>query len=179
MFVLFFQIQMPPLADLKKFYPGYLHYGGSYHNKLVYKMIGGNPRTHTKNTSPMRLSYALNRLGGKHSIGKTEIHLTHQGRDSFRGADGKQYIHHTVAFGPYLATKYGQPSTVRPIGKLHDHSVIMRPFEGKQGVVRLVNFNKKHAGGHVALWDCNGFYKTPDWTKLPYLIAVEFWQTSG
>jgi hypothetical protein len=57
----------------------------------------------------------VNKVGGEHSLGKDLIHLSRNGIDSVSGKDGHQYIYHPIAYGPFLADKYGYPS----ISKLH------------------------------------------------------------
>jgi hypothetical protein len=60
--------------------------------------------------SALRLSYSLNKIGGKHSLGSELIQLSKTGHDSVSGKTGLQYIYNPIAFGPYLADKYGYPN---------------------------------------------------------------------
>ena len=58
---------------------------------------------------------AFNKISGLHSLGKDLIRLSKFGRDSVSGKDGLQYLYHPIAYGPYLADKYGYPN----VSKLH------------------------------------------------------------
>ena len=133
-------------------------HGGRYRDKDIFHMIGGNIhglRTH--NTASLRMSWVLNKFGGRHSIGTEPILLSKKGQDSVTGDDAMEYIYRNTAFGPFLASRYGNPMVATP-NKV-DHLKTMDPFQGKQGIVRLVSYhrNKQHAGGHIGLWDCNHF----------------------
>lgn len=131
---------------------------------------------HLHNTAALRMSWTLNRYGGRHSIGTSPINMTEHGRDSFTGKNKVEYIFSNTAFGPYIASKYGSPVVVKP--DKHDHTRTMDPFHKKQGIVRLVSYHK-HAGGHIALWDCDHFYQSRDWTTQSHIISVEFWESPG
>ena len=63
----------------------------------------------------IRFSVALDRIGDMHSLGTELIRLSKFGRDSVTGRDGLQYMYHPIAYGPYLADKYGYPT----VSKLH------------------------------------------------------------
>ncbi|CAG5116965.1 unnamed protein product, partial [Candidula unifasciata] len=108
--------QIPSFAKLKTNYPGYAHYGGKVTNHELIDAIGCNTSMLLQDTSALRLSVALNRIGGAHSLGKELIRLSKYGRDSVTGRDDLQYIYHPIAYGPYLADKYGYPN----VSKLHE-----------------------------------------------------------
>ncbi|XP_033757731.1 LOW QUALITY PROTEIN: uncharacterized protein LOC117340067 [Pecten maximus] len=181
------KLTLPPFQALKENYPGYFHHGGHYHNHRLIDIIGCYQelsRHDTVNyalhhdTSALRLSYAFNRVGGVHSLGPAYIHLSKYGTDSVLGNDGLQYIYHPIAYGPYLADKYGYPN----VSKLHqlDPITTKKTFHGKQGILRVITYKKKHANlplGHVALWDCDHFHQTKDFIADHTLITVEFWET--
>lgn len=95
------------------------------------------------------------------------------------GRNGLQYIYHPIAYGPFLADKYGYPS----ISKLHQKDPIhtKKNFWGKQGILRVITYTQ-HSNlpvGHVALWDCNKFFQSKDWIAMHSLITVEFWESPG
>ena len=173
-------MELPKFSQMKILYPGYYMHGGRYRDKDIFDMIGGNIhglRTH--NTASLRMSWVLNKFGGRHSIGTEPILLSKKGRDSVTGDDGVEYIYRNTAFGPFLASRYGNPMVAAP--NKADHLKTMDPFQAKQGIVRLVSYhrNKQHAGGHIGLWDCNHFYLSQDWTIEHHLISVEFWEAPG
>ena len=177
-----FQVALPNFRDLARYYPGYSHHGGRYHNHHVIDMIGLNPEDATlllHDTSALRLSYALNRIAGRHSLGRQLIRLSKYGHDSISGTDGLEYIFHPIAYGPFLADKYGYPS----VSKLHalDPISTKKNFWGKQGILRVITYTKKKnlPKGHVALWDCNHFHESKDWIAGHSLITVEFWESPG
>ena len=132
-------------------------------------------KIHTHDTASLRLSWMLNKFGGRHAIGTVPILLSKQGRDSLPGHDGQEYIFRNTAFGPYLAAKYGDPVLVQPAS--------VSSITGKQGIVRLVSYKRakhNHPAGHVALWDCDHFHQSRDWMQThQHLIALEFWETPG
>lgn len=170
-------IQLPLFSQLKKYYPGYKHHGGRYHNNHLIWLIGCDRKQLLKDTSALRLSYSLNKIEGKHSLGKELIRLSKYGKDSVTGRDGLQYIYHPIAYGPYLADKYGYPS----VSKLHQlyPKDTKKKFWGKQGILRVITYTK-HSNlpkGHVALWDCNHFHQSKDWIAKHSLITVEFWES--
>ena len=123
----------------------------------------------------------------RHSLGSEPFFLTHVSRDSMTGRDGREYIYNSVALGPYLSRKYGDPrvqpillnDTKRRRGPQATHDLVASAFGGKQGIVRLVSFHGDHAGGHVALWDCDHFHQSRDFSQERNLIAAEFWETPG
>lgn len=108
--------QIPSFAKLKENYPGYELYGGVFNNHELIDAIGCDTSILLHDTSALRLSSALNKIGGAHSLGKELIKLSKYGRDSVMGRDGLQYIYHPIAYGPYLADKYGYPN----VSKLHE-----------------------------------------------------------
>ncbi|ESO93066.1 hypothetical protein LOTGIDRAFT_162089 [Lottia gigantea] len=170
-------IPLPTFQKLKVNYPGYKHHQGALNNHHLIKMIGCESKLLLHDTSALRLSVALNKVGNQHSIGRQLIKLSKFGRDSVPGRDGFQYIYHPMAYGPYLADKYGYPS----ISKLHQMDPIdtKKNFWGKQGILRVITYTKKQnrPKGHVALWDCNHFHQSKDWIAGHSLITVEFWET--
>uniref|UniRef100_A0A0B6ZZF5 Uncharacterized protein n=1 Tax=Arion vulgaris TaxID=1028688 RepID=A0A0B6ZZF5_9EUPU len=170
--------QIPSFAKLKSNYPGYAHFGGAFNNHDLISAIGCNTSMLLHDTSALRLSVTLNKIGGVHSLGKELIRLSKYGRDSVTGLDGLQYIYHPIAYGPYLADKYGYPN----VSKLHDLDPVdtKKNFWGKQGLLRVITYTKKKnmPRGHVALWDCNHFHQARDWIAGHSLITAEFWQSS-
>ncbi len=171
-------MELPKFEQMLLLYPGYYLHGGQYRDAEILKLIGGNTRAmHSHNTASLRMSYALNQYGGRHAIGTQPIILSTRGRDSITGHDNQEYIFRNTAFGPFLAAKYGNPIVELP--DKHDHTQTMIPYMGKQGIVRLVSYHHHHAGGHVALWDCDHFYNSRDWTTEMHIISVEFWETPG
>ncbi|KAK6185062.1 hypothetical protein SNE40_007383 [Patella caerulea] len=169
-------ITLPAFAKLKANYPGYKHHGGPLNNHHLIRMIGCESNLLLHDTSALRLSRALNKVGDPHSLGKELIRLSKFGRDSVPGKDGLQYIYHPIAYGPYLADKYGYPS----VSKLHQTDPVdtKKNFWGKQGILRVITYTKKQnrPKGHVALWDCNQFHQSKDWIAGRSLITVEFWE---
>jgi hypothetical protein len=100
-----------------------------------------------------------------------------EGIVSIMGRDGQQYIFQNTAFGPFIAGKYGNPHLEKPNKK--DSQLTMEPFVGKQGIIRFVSYHADHPGGHIALWDCDHFFQSPDWSNEHHMISVEFWETPG
>lgn len=142
-------------------------------------MIGCQSEKLLHDSSALRLSYALNKIGEPHSLGTSLIRLSKFGEDSVVGRNGLQYIYHPIAYGPFLADKYGYPS----ISKLHQKDPIhtKKNFWGKQGILRVITYTQ-HSNlpvGHVALWDCNKFFQSKDWIAMHSLITVEFWESPG
>ena len=207
---------MPKFRQLQLLYPGWKHHGGLYNDHDILAMIGSNNTrdfTHLHNTASLRMSWTLNRYGGRHSIGREPVYLSgvtlgdsmgqsrdsnsqsrdsnsqsrdtlsqprdssNLSRDSMTGSDGVEYIYRNTAFGPYLASRYGDPTMIRQYTK--DVSRTMSAFEGRQGIVRFVSYHGDHAGGHIALWDCGSFHQSRDFTDEHNVIAVEFWETPG
>ena len=174
-----FQVDLPSFQQLKANYPGYKHHGGTSRNHQLIRDIGCSSDKLLHDTSALRLSYALNRIGGPHSLGRSLIRLSKFGEDSVSGKDGLQYIYHPIAYGPFLADKYGYPS----VSKLHQMDPIhtKKNFWGKQGILRVTTYTQ-HSNlpvGHVALWDCNKFFQSKDWISMHSLITVEFWESPG
>ncbi|KAK3095535.1 hypothetical protein FSP39_015826 [Pinctada imbricata] len=168
---------MPSFQKLKANYPGYKHHGGQFRNKQLVQMIGCSKEHLQHDTSALRLSYALNKVGSEHSLGKELIRLSRLGEDSVAGRDGLQYLYHPIAYGPFLADKYGYPSISKPHQK--DPVNTEKNFRGKQGILRVITYTK-HSNlpkGHVALWDCNRFHQSKDWIAGHTLITVEFWES--
>ena len=170
-------IPLPSFAKMRDNYPGYKHAGGRYYNNKLINMIGCKRDLLLHDTSALRLSYSFNKVGGEHSLGKDLIHLSRNGIDSVSGKDGHQYIYHPIAYGPFLADKYGYPS----ISKLHQLDPIStrKTFWGKQGILRIITYRKikNLPVGHVALWDCDHFHETKDWISGHSLITAEFWES--
>ncbi|XP_022341004.2 uncharacterized protein LOC111135332 [Crassostrea virginica] len=171
------KVDLPSFQQLKANYPGYKHHGGTSRNHQLIRDIGCSSDKLLHDTSALRLSYALNRIGGPHSLGRSLIRLSKFGEDSVSGKDGLQYIYHPIAYGPFLADKYGYPS----VSKLHQMDPIhtKKNFWGKQGILRVTTYTQ-HSNlpvGHVALWDCNKFFQSKDWISMHSLITVEFWES--
>ncbi|XP_076103147.1 uncharacterized protein LOC143072204 [Mytilus galloprovincialis] len=170
-------IPLPSFTKMKEHYPGYKHAGGRYHNNHLIDMIGCKRKLLLHDTSALRLSYSFNKVGGEHSLGHDLIHLSRNGIDSVVGTDGLQYIYHPIAYGPFLADKYGYPT----ISKLHQFDPVStkKNFWGKQGILRVITYRKikNLPVGHVALWDCDHFHETKDWISGHSLITVEFWES--
>lgn len=170
--------QIPSFQKLMLNYPGYKHFGGRFtHNRLKWMIGVQNEKSLLHDTSALRLSYSLNKIGGEHSLGKELIRLSKYGKDSVTGKNGLQYIYHPIAYGPYLADKYGYPN----ISVLHqiDPIATKNKFYGKQGILQVITYTKKgnKPKGHIALWDCDRIYQAKDWITKHTLITVEFWQS--
>ena len=134
---------------------------------------------HSHNTASLRMSWTLNRYSGRHGIGTQPIYLSHEGRDSITGKDGQEYIFRNTAFGPFLAEKYGNPTAIMLDPLHHEPNVTTEHFKDKQGVIRFISYHKDHAGGHIALWDCDHFHQSKDWSTEHHIISVEFWESPG
>ncbi|XP_025094930.1 uncharacterized protein LOC112564377 isoform X1 [Pomacea canaliculata] len=174
------QVPLPNFADLRLHYPGYAHYGGHFHNHHLISIIGLSAADSSMllhDTSALRLSYTLNHIGGQHSLGYQLIKLSKYGHDSLSGRNGLQYIFHPIAYGPFLADKYGYPS----VSRLHERDPISakKNFWGRQGILQVITYSRKKnlPKGHVGLWDCNHFHQSKDWTAGHSLITVEFWES--
>lgn len=171
--------RLPLFAHLKANYPGYFHHGGNYRNHELLHMLGvqQNRKLLIHDTSALRLSYALNQIGGVHSLGTNMIHLSKYGQDSLTGRDSLQLIFLPISFGPYLADKYGYPN----VSKLHEQDplVTKHTFWKKQGILRVITYTKSsnQPKGHVALWDCTHFHQSKDWIAGHSLLTVEFWES--
>ncbi|KAL5022458.1 hypothetical protein ScPMuIL_001613 [Solemya velum] len=176
-YVLSQPIQLPLFSKLKSNYPGYRHHGGMFDNHHIVRLIGCNNEVLLHDTSALRLSYALNKVGDRHSLGRDLIRLSKFGHDSVQGKGGFQFIYQPIAFGPYMADKYGFPK----ISKLHqvDPLETKKYFWGKQGILRVITYTKigNLPKGHVALWDCDHFHQSQDWIANHSLITVEFWES--
>lgn len=168
-------VEVPKFSQMRLMYPGYYKYGGKFRDKSIYKLITDNTTyLHTHDTASLRMSYVLNRYGGRHSIGKNKISLSKHDKDSITGRDGQQYIFRNTAFGPYLAHKYGDPQLTMYKNKTNKN--IMSFFIGKRGIVRLVSYNER-AGGHIGLWDCDTFFQSKDWSHADHIISSELWES--
>lgn len=173
------KIALPNFADLRRSYPGYHHHGGLYRNHELLNLLGVHETKNIilRDTSALRLSFSLNQIGGVHSLGTQLIRLSKFGQDSITGKDNLQYIYLPIAFGPYLADKYGYPN----ISKLHltDPVQTRNIFWGKQGILRVITYTQhgNQPKGHVALWDCNHFHESKDWISENSLLTVEFWES--
>lgn len=195
-------METPKFSQLRLLYPGYPEYGGHYHyDKLMFFILGpvvtdGDSSADAlqlarHHTAAVRMSYALNRYGGRHAIGTEPIQLTRHPSspvDSFAGRDRQQVIFRNEAFGPFLAARYGNPEVVRTATdddsgitnrKPSSSAGLMSQFAGRQGIVRIVSFRRHNENGHVALWDCDRFYQSRDWSNEDHVIAVEFWESAG
>lgn len=172
-------IQLPPFSLLKKQYPGFYHFGGTYRNHDIVDLLGiqdsANLLLH--DTTALRLSYALNKIGNEHSLGHDVIRLSKYGTDSVSGKDGVQYIFHPLAFGPYLADKYGYPTVTKM--HLFDPERTKESFSNKQGIMRVITYTQhdNEPKGHIVLWDCNGFHQSRDFFYGHTLLSVEFWES--
>ena len=72
------QVEMPKFSQLTLLYPGYHLHGGHTRNRDVTALIGGNHSNvirNLHNTSPLRMSIALNKYAGRHAIGTEPIFL--------------------------------------------------------------------------------------------------------
>ncbi|GAB1604965.1 uncharacterized protein LOC115223700 [Argonauta hians] len=173
-------LPLPQFQSLKKFYPGYKQYGGKFNKAQLLMLMGCEESCKSKvlhDSSALRLSYALNKVGGAHSLGKTLIRLSTHGEDSVSGTNNDQYLFHPIAFGPYLADKYGYPN----VSTLHVTDAIqtMKKFYGKQGILRIITYTKQQnlPKGHVALWDCTHFHQSKNWLVHHDLFTLEFWES--
>jgi len=173
------KLPLPLFADLRTHYPGYLHHGGHFRNHELLRMLGITTTNSLllHDTSALRLSSTLNKIGGAHSLGTELIRLSKFGQDSISGFHNLQYIFLPIAYGPYLADKYGYPN----ISKLHQLDPIQtkHQFWGKQGILRVITYTShgNQPKGHVALWDCNHFHQSKDWIAENNLLTVEFWES--
>ncbi|XP_062584715.1 uncharacterized protein LOC134246371 isoform X2 [Saccostrea cucullata] len=169
-------IPIPSFSKLLYHYPGYKHFGGRYSHKRIIHTIGCNKTDLLHDTSALRISFAFNKIGGVYSIGYTPIHLSKHGKDSVSGRDKRQYLFHPLAFGPYMADKYGYPS----ISVLHDKDPIAtkRKFWGKQGIMEIITYTKfgNKPKGHIALWNCDRLHQTKDWISKHTLLTIQFWE---
>lgn len=186
---MYFQLALPSFNDLIQHYPGYHTHGGAYSKHHLFEEIGCGrefsnhddvSNTLHHDTSALRLSFTFNKIGGQHSLGTKLVQLSTHGQDSVKGKDNLQYIYHPIAYGPYLADKYGYPN----VSKLHsqDPLGVEHKFWGKQGIVRVITYRHVRTNiphGHIALWDCDHFHQAKDWIIGSDLITVEFWQSPG
>ncbi|XP_067938042.1 uncharacterized protein [Watersipora subatra] len=175
--------ELPSWRDLSKHYPGYKHNGkGQYTNLEIFAIVGKAPlpQERKEDTSALRLSLAFNRLGGEHSLGATEIHISkNHEHDSVMGRDGQQYIYRTIAYGPFLAMKYGSPELIRtdPLKP----GLAEKTIKDRRGIVRYVLFHKssKLADARIGLWDCDQLLNMRQLNHIHHLISVEFWELPG
>lgn len=175
----FRQVPLPSFQKLLHHYPGYKHFGGRFSHHRIVDIIGCNKTDLLHDTSALRMSFALNKIGSVYSIGHEPIHLSKFGKDSVAGRDGYQYLFHPLAFGPYMADKFGYPS----ISVLHDKDPIAtkRKFWGKQGIMEIITYTKfgNKPKGHIALWNCDRLYQTKDWISKHSLLTIQFWESPG
>lgn len=174
-------MQLPPFSEMKKYYPGFYNFGGACRNHEIIKLLGiedsANMLLH--DTTALRLSYTLNRIGNQHSLGNDVIRLSKNGTDSVSGKDGLQFIFHPLAFGPYLADKYGYPTVTKM--HLFDSAKTIASFSNKQGIMRVITYTQhdNKPKGHLVLWDCNRVYQSRDFFYGHTLLSVEFWESPG
>jgi len=188
------QIEMPKFSQLRLLYPGYRHHGGKFTNDDVMQLILGSsdnastPSVVHGGAAAVRMSWTLNRYGGRHAIGRDPVHLSGHGKDSFAAADGQQYIFRNEAFGPFLAARYGDPVVERltAVQEADTQRRLRRRWprsswamNGRQGIVRVVRYVGGREDGHIGLWDCDRFHESRDWTLDTHLITVEFWEAAG
>ena len=188
-------METPKFSQLRLLYPGYRHHAGKYSNDDVMQMVLGSSVSSTPvvdrnflhgGAAAVRLSWTLNRYGGRHAIGRYPVHLTDYGTDSFVGADGQRYIYRSEAFGPFLAARYGDPVVERLTTRQQADTSRRRrrwrwrrSLAGRQGIVRVVRYVGGRTDSHVGLWDCDLFYESRDWTLDTQLVTVEFWEAAG
>ncbi|KAL4231051.1 hypothetical protein ACF0H5_008634 [Mactra antiquata] len=172
-------IELPPFTELKKHYPGFYHFGGPYrhHDIIKFLNIESSANLLLHDTTALRMSYTLNRIGNQHSLGSDIIRLSKYGTDSVPGKYGLQYIFHPLAFGPYLADKYGYPTVTKM--HLFDPVKTKEFFTNKQGIMRVITYTQEDniPKGHIVLWDCDDFYEARDFFKGHTLLSVEFWES--
>lgn len=172
-------IQLPSFSEMKRLYPGFYHFGGDYRNNDIIRLLGIEDSRDLllHDTTALRLSYTLNMIGNQHSLGNDVIRLSKYGTDSVSGRNGVQYIFHPLAFGPYLADKYGYPSVTKM--HLFDPERVKQSFLNKQGIMRVITYTQEdnEPKGHIVLWDCNGFHQSRDFFYGHTLLSVEFWES--
>ena len=193
---IYLQMETPKFSQLRLLYPGYLRHGGRYATDDVMQLVLGvnsyataalvDRESLRAGASAVRLSWTLNRYGGRHAVDPHSVSL----RDTLTGADGRPYIYRSEAFGPYLAARYGAPVVQRLTADDDgDDRGRRRPrrrrkpswpsLTGRQGIVRLVRYVDGRRDGHVGLWDCDRFYESRDWSLDAHLVTVEFWEAAG
>lgn len=183
-------INLPTFEELLAAYPGYRHHGGSYSDASVLKQIGADGEAKADgqrsclpadgDTSALRLSIALNGIGGDHRVGRVPIRISKQyDVDSCPSPNGWHNIFRPTAFGPYLAMKYSSPVRLWP--DVYEPAAVLKQLGGHRGIIRVLTWHEreKSAGARLALWDCDHFHQSRDLTSLHHIISVEFWQTSG
>ncbi|XP_045189406.1 uncharacterized protein LOC123546857 [Mercenaria mercenaria] len=172
-------IQLPHFAQMKNYYPGFYHFGGACRNREIVTLLGVEDSVNMllHDTTALRLSYTLNKIGNQHSLGNDVIRLSRNGTDSVPGKDGLQHIFHPLAFGPYLADKYGYPTVTKM--HLFDPVKTKASFANKQGIMRVITYTQhdNKPKGHIVLWDCNGVYQSRDFFYGHTLLSVEFWES--
>lgn len=171
-------IQLPLFSDMKKYYPGFFNFGGDCRNHEIITLLGLEKSADMllHDTTALRLSHTLNKIGNQHSLGNDVIRLSKYGTDSVSGRDGLQYLFHPLAFGPFLADKYGYPTVTKM--HLFDPVKTKDSFANKQGIMRVITYTQhdNEPKGHIVLWDCNGFYQSRDFFYGHTLLSVEFWE---
>lgn len=166
---------------MKKLYPGYYHFGGIYRNRHIVRLLGieNSVNMLLHDTTALRLSYTFNKIGNQHSLGSDVIRLSKNGTDSVPGKYDFQYIFHPLAFGPYLADKYGYPTVTKM--HLFDPVKTKESFTNKQGIMRVITYTQhdNEPKGHIVLWDCKGAHQSRDFFSGHTLLSVEFWESPG
>lgn len=155
---------------------------GQYTNLDVFALVGKAPLPEQRkdDTTALRLSVALNNIGGVHRLGTDEIHISkNYEEDSLRGRNGLQYIYRSIAYGPFLAMKYKSPELIN-INQFHPDQTL-DSLRGRRGIIRFVTFHNhlRHADARILLWDCDHLYQSRDFSQMHHLISVEFWELSG
>lgn len=168
---------LPSYQNLTRYYPGYPGYGGSVHDNQLYVTSGALPPRRHMDTSALRMSVTLNKLGGEHSIDSSAKLLNEGNIDYTNTAYGRLIITKAEEFGPFLENKYHSPRTFKLNG-IRPRKVV-HALLGKRGIVRMAVYKYKMATARIALWDCDHFYQTRDWSLNRHLIAVDFWETPG
>jgi len=186
-------METPKFRQLRLLYPGYRHHGGQYAYADVIQLVFGQTGNTTRSrdlrggAAALRLSWTLNRYGGRHAIGWEPVHISGHEADSFTGADGQQYIYRTDAFRPFLASRYGDPVVERATFREEAREPRRRRrrrwswalLAGRQGIVRVVGYIDGRQHSHIGLWDCDRFYQSRDWSLDTHLVTVEFWEAAG
>lgn len=186
------KVETPKFSQLRLLYPGYRHHGGKYSGDDVIQLVLGHTGNSTADcgllrggSAAIRLSWTLNRYGGRHAIGHSPVRLSGRGLDSVTGTDTMQYIFRNEAFGPYLAARYGDPVVERLTNsdgastERRRRRWSLKGLAGRRGIVRVVRYVGGREHGHVGLWDCDRFYESRDWSLDAHLVAVEFWEAPG
>ena len=111
--------------------------------KDVGKKIGGNVQANIEsgvfqNACPIRMSYALNKVGILIPSGKKFAVVS--------GADKKQYMYRVNDMIQFLEETLGKPDITIKSPKESD-------FKGKRGIIVFSGSGWSNARGHVTLWD--------------------------